>query len=885
MIGLLGANPLQAQSPNVLKYWQKAQSIFNSEEPKGALPLYETAYALALKQGERNVAASICVDIATFYYVYDKYPVAIQTCRRGLKLGNQQHPLADTTRFKLYASFGEMYHQLTRPDSMRWYWQKADELIQKNPDLPQQIPLHLAAYYGNRGTWAVEQGDYALTESYYRDRVNLLSQSRTIRSRAIAENQFANFYRRTARLPEAEGFFRASLAHYPTRDMTKGWLLVSIADFYLKQQRPDSVRTLLQQAEQIRDHLTEPNPEFDRYIRQAWGQYYLQRRQWAVAETYLRQTLPLSSATNESGTMPARTWRLLSQLAARQQRWDSAFASADAAIRAVGKPFEQEVARPPLAKVINGPALIQSLRWKADLWYQVAVAQNDPAALGRAVRTYQQTFWLTDQWQTTYRAELSKLFFQEEIRPAYRTGLQAIYRQWSRTQKPADLQRLLQIQEQSKAAILAEQQTVSSKSAPIVRSIERTVDIAQLQSRIDPQSALLHYSLMSEGVLLTVLRSTKITVLTLPLSPTQLKCLTDSLQKAVYHNPDPFLYEGHQVAKQLCDVLIKPVLPALTGVSRLVIVRDGTLHQLPFEVLETTARPGSYLLRQFAISYAYSARTALGFQRNLPQQPPHVLSMAPFVPDAATLPRLRAGNYELLQASQVEANTAGGTVSLGENASKQAFLELVPHHDQLLLSTHAQASSNPAESYISFFPGQTPTANRLYAYEIARLNLHHIRLAIVSACRSGDGRVHDSEGLLSLARAFAQAGCPAVLTSLWEANDQSTADLVGLFYAQLRQGQPTDVALQQAKLALMKQEGANGGFAPPFYWAHLVLMGDNIPVYPPPGLLGLANWPGHIALLLGVIGVGLIGWWVSARFFANRFATALASDQRVQSGK
>lgn len=878
---LLHVGWLQAQSTQALESWKQAQQELHKGNSKQALDLYQTAYELALKAKQPDFAASVCVDMATVYYLDDDYKKAIATCRRGVRLGNTSHPLTDSTQFKLFASLGEMFHQQSQPDSTNWYWQQARYLLDQHAALARQTPLHVAAYYGNRGTWAFEQGDFGLAEVCLRERIRLLSQAKSVRSQATAENQLATFYFRSGRIAEAEPLFRSSLQQYPTQDITKGWLLLSASDFYFRQQQLDMALSLLQQAAQIGDQLAQQNAEFNRYIWLGWGQYYVQRSQWHQAETALQKALHLGKVTNEAGTLPARACRLLSQLYAQRKEWDRAFTYAQAAIRAVGYGFDRELARPPLTDIVNGPTLVESLRWKADLWHQVATVRDDSVALERAIDTYQQTFWLTNQWQTSYQNEPSKLLFQQVIRPAYHAGLQAIYQQWKRSKQPAHLRLLLQVQEQSKAVILSEQQP--GKLHRPVRSVKLVTEPSQWQAKLEPNTALLHYSLMNDGLLLTVQRPKQVTVVSLPIKPAQLKCLSDSLLKMMYYNPDPFLYEGYPIARQLYDQLIRPVLPSLKGVTRLVVIRDGALHQLPFEVFETATQPGSYLLRQYAISYAYSARALLEREPILPQQAPRVLSMAPFAPDVVSLPTLQRLGYEVLKASRSEVNTAGGTVSIGASASRQTFLELVGQHTQIHLATHAYASPNPANSYVAFYPETNP--HRIYAYEISQLHLHHLRLAILSACRSGDGQVNDSEGLLSLARAFAQAGCPAVLTSLWEANDRSTSELTTLLYEQLRQGKPSDVALQQAKLAFIQQEGTHGGFAPPFYWAHLILMGQRTPTYPSPDLLGSGNWSIRVITLMGVVAIGLIGWWISKRVFASPSATVRASDPRSELGK
>lgn len=877
---LLDVPCLWAQLHQANRAWQAAEKQFQAGRSALALTNYQKACTLAQKAGRPDFAASICVDIATVYLQNDQYGKGVFWCRQGYGLDKLNRLLSDTTRFKLLTSLGEMFHQLHQPDSVRHYWEQADKLLEKRPKLATQVAPYVAVFLDNKAMWAVEQGDYGLAETYLQERIRLAGQATSLASRAIAENHQATLYLRTVQWPKAEQMFRASLNHYPTNDIQKGWLLLGAANFYLRQQQPDSARALLQQAARIRDRLATPNPEYDRYVRLEMGQFYRQRGQREMAERLYRQAIELGKQTGETGPFPARAWRLLSQLMAQKGDPTKASTYAQKAIETVGGEFMKETARPQIARISHGSDLVESLRWKANLLHQLAGKNHDQALHTRAVNTYLQTFWLANRLQADYRPELSKLFFQQEIRPAYQAGIQAIYEQWNRRKLPADKALLLRVQEQSKAAILAEQQPISVQGNVLGKPDGFSTDPRAWQTNLDPNTALLHYSLLPNGLLLTVLRADQIHVFPLPITPRKLKQNCDSLRVLVSINPDPFAYGGTQLARQLFDQLLRPALPKLKGITRLMIVRDGALHQLPFEVLEISAKRGSYLLHDYAISYVQSARTALGVVSAPPQQSPRALSMAPFAPNAQTLPALQQNKSAALQASATEVNQVGGTISLGENARRQTFLEQVGGHTLLHLATHAHAGPALNESYIAFYPGSTPY--QLHAGEIARLQLHHLRLTVLSACQSGNGRVHDSEGLLSLERAFAQAGCPSVVMAGWEANDRSTAELVRLFYEQLRQGKPVDVALQQAKVAFLEQEGADGSYAPPYYWAHLMLMGQRTPVYPPTRMPMAFRLGGLLVLLLSV---GGIGWWVSGRVAASRFATAPASDLVIESGK
>jgi CHAT domain-containing protein/Flp pilus assembly protein TadD len=91
----------------------------------------------------------------------------------------------------------------------------------------------------------------------------------------------------------------------------------------------------------------------------------------------------------------------------------------------------------------------------------------------------------------------------------------------------------------------------------------------------------------------------------------------------------------------------------------------------------------------------------------------------------------------------------------------------------------------------------------LTAETIAGLPLHHLKLAVLSACETGLGKVAGGEGVFGLQRAFHLAGCKNVVASLWKVDDQATVALMALFYDKLwRQKKPPLEALREAQLTL-----------------------------------------------------------------------------------
>ncbi|MBC7924005.1 MAG: CHAT domain-containing protein, partial [Ferruginibacter sp.] len=138
----------------------------------------------------------------------------------------------------------------------------------------------------------------------------------------------------------------------------------------------------------------------------------------------------------------------------------------------------------------------------------------------------------------------------------------------------------------------------------------------------------------------------------------------------------------------------------------------------------------------------------------------------------------------------------------------------------------------------------------LYAREIYNLVLNNAKLVVLSACETGNGQLVRGEGVMSLARAFAYAGCPNIVTTLWKADDQSTADITARMHAYLRAGETKDEALRRAKLDY-RREQTDPRRQSPLYWANFVFIGDAVPLRARPSWEGWALGGLSLAALLG----------------------------------
>jgi len=76
----------------------------------------------------------------------------------------------------------------------------------------------------------------------------------------------------------------------------------------------------------------------------------------------------------------------------------------------------------------------------------------------------------------------------------------------------------------------------------------------------------------------------------------------------------------------------------------------------------------------------------------------------------------------------------------------------------------------------------------------------------------------DGREIAGIAYLFERAGAKAVMASLWNAEDDTTSEIMTQFYQNLNQGMSKGEALRQAKLEQVDRH--------PFYWSPFILIGN-----------------------------------------------------------
>jgi CHAT domain-containing protein len=170
-------------------------------------------------------------------------------------------------------------------------------------------------------------------------------------------------------------------------------------------------------------------------------------------------------------------------------------------------------------------------------------------------------------------------------------------------------------------------------------------------------------------------------------------------------------------------------------------------------------------------------------------------------------------------------------IFMNNYAQENEFKDRVSDYDVLHMAMHTIINDSlPMFSKLVFSqPGQaTKEDGFLNTYEIYNMKLN-ARLAVLSACSTGSGKLQKGEGVMSMARGFIFAGCPSIVMTLWQVEDKSGVQIMDDFYYYLSKGKRKDVALRMAKLKHL--ESSDPLTAHPHYWLGYVSIGNSEPLY------------------------------------------------------
>ncbi|MDN3586253.1 CHAT domain-containing protein [Pedobacter aquatilis] len=804
------------------------------------------------------------ITTGAFMQVLDRQQEAISLFRKSFDLKKNVAGLSDSVLFAPYVYCGNSYFRQDKPDSANIFYLKAKEIADRFPDVDQQERL-----FNTLGVMAYSTGNYNKSIPYYEKAISVLrKKGNPDKSLHLTyQNNLASAFRKLKRYQESLDIYRSLLSYkLETENINH-----NIGSVYLAMGKADSAIL----------YFNRVNFKSTKLLNDL-AKAYLRKKDADKALFYLNPARALSKKAN-ANSIYGNALKLTGDAWVLKRQYKKGASYYQYAISSFSPDFDPNLLNQNPVKftqVFNTIDLLEALIAKANAQKLLCHQNNQIRYLEGCLNTFRSFYKLADHISRFYDNDEARLLIGELKYTVHNDVIDVCLQLFKLTKESRYMQDAFYLDEENKASNLSisrDELTLRIKSvAPkqllsqekqLKNSITRIslmasaevdhqklkgykqllnddiiklgnvlqkikeadekglnysdskkINLSDFQRQIPAAAAVLSYHVGTDKILCFVITRSGFDFFTSPIDQgfnTKLIKL-DKLIRLKDGNNNKAV---DNLSGQIYNHLLSPAMSFISGKKQLYIIPDDKLSTVPFEVLGD--RVDGVIINRFAVTYNYSCKILQNTKSEVSTSHLKTLGFAPFTTPNST-------KWAVLSASAKEFDHAGGARLLDEKAKKDQFLKLSDKYSLLHLATHAFADNeNPAKSFIAFYPQAADSGlkTRLYLPEIYNLNLQTAKLVILSACESGNGTLINGEGLMSLARAFSYAGCNNIITSMWNADDASTAAILDLFHQNINQGISFTNALNKAKQDYLQESQISPAKKRAAYWAHIRFIG------------------------------------------------------------
>jgi CHAT domain-containing protein len=253
--------------------------------------------------------------------------------------------------------------------------------------------------------------------------------------------------------------------------------------------------------------------------------------------------------------------------------------------------------------------------------------------------------------------------------------------------------------------------------------------------------------------------------------------------------------------QKLYKQVMAPLREFIHG-KHLVVVPHGMLHYLPMHALHDGGR---FLIDEFTISYAPSASL-------------YAMSCKPAAAsgEKALILGIQDSNtpWILNEVREVASVLPDATLLLENDASYEALRKMAKESRVIHIATHGYfRRDNPMFSAVKL------AQSYLSVYDVYQLRMP-VDLLTLSGCGTGLNVIAPGDELIGLTRGLLHAGARALLLSLWDVHDRSTAEFMRAFYVHWNTNGGKAEAVRAAMLEVRER------YPHPYHWAPFALIGN-----------------------------------------------------------
>ena len=362
------------------------------------------------------------------------------------------------------------------------------------------------------------------------------------------------------------------------------------------------------------------------------------------------------------------------------------------------------------------------------------------------------------------------------------------------------------------------------------------VSLEEMQRALRPGDALLAFTQLEDRLLVTLVKRSTVSYRVIEVARDELTDHARRLlsQLAARGDEQDFRTES----TWLFGRLLSPLHAEMEGVEHLIAVPDRGLNLVPFAALldPVTDR---VLIEDRTMSIVPSVRHWLALSRASARVRPRkawrlgMVSTAGLSQQDGALPGLPGAEREVQEVAKLY-DLPSGRLLVGRRATAANFLALLPRVDVLHFAGHSRGEPDAPWRARLWLAAPSPAAELapLLALEVMREPLEALQLVVLSGCETGLPSTRRTIGSDGLAAAFLAGGARAVVASLWNVEDATSARLMGAFHRRLASGDDAAAALRGAQLDFLHSD--ERALRHPAQWAFCQLTGLPVrrPGYP-----------------------------------------------------
>ncbi len=367
------------------------------------------------------------------------------------------------------------------------------------------------------------------------------------------------------------------------------------------------------------------------------------------------------------------------------------------------------------------------------------------------------------------------------------------------------------------AKVNQEAETIAQKYPEVAELFEtKPTDIAQLRQNIAPDTLVIQPVPLRDKIALFLLTKDKLTVIESNIKADKFNQLVNQYRNQLSDRKNADYLD---TSSQLYDILIRPIEQQIKSNSpkNLAIIATDQLRYIPFESLYDS-KTEQYLLQKYPISYLTRISTTNTTPTPHSSQAPHSLKALALANPKPTNQELKGTEKEAENLLKIFPQSE---TYLGEKATLDTFKTQASRFSILHLGTHgcfelAGCPNLKMEANTILFAN-----NQQYNIaDAALLGLKNTELITLSACQTAKEANANGQEISGLAYVLERAGAKSVIASLWNAEDNTSAEIMTQFYQNLQKGMTKSEAMQKAKLSQIETNPH------PFFWSPFILIGD-----------------------------------------------------------